>query len=180
MRSSRPPVGEKDMEVLFGEIFREHESSLYALALRLTKSDFQAKDIIQDVFLKLWESRNILHHIENLDGWLYRITENKIIDFLRKTAVEEKLRNAVWNRLQVSGDDAGEVLSQKEYHQILRKAIEMLPPQRKLIYQLNKEGDLSYKEIAEELHISKHTVKNQLSSAMQSIRNFLTNNTKAF
>lgn len=166
------------MEILFGEIFREHENSLYTLALRLTKSDSQAKDIIQDVFLKLWESRNILHHIENLDGWLYRLTENKIIDFLRKTAVEEKLRNAVWNKLQASGEDAGDVLSQKEYHQILRKAIEMLPPQRKLIYQLNKESDLSYKEIAEELHISRHTVKNQLSSAMQSIRNFLSNNTR--
>lgn len=171
---------EKRLEALFSEIFRQHEHKLYALALRLTKSGQLAKDIIQDVFLKLWENRHHIHTINNMEAWLYRLTENKVIDFLRKAAADIRLRNAILNRLQHMTDESEMYVSAKEYHQIIQKAIDQLPPQRKLIYQLNKENDMNYQQIADELHISKHTVKNQLFTAVQSVRKFLSRNMKMF
>lgn len=167
-------------EVLFSDLFREHEPRLYTLAFRLTKSDQVAKDTIQEVFLKLWEQRDNLDSITNMQAWLYRLTENKVIDFLRKSAADDRLKRKIWDHLQQIINEAELYVAAKEYNQIIQKAIEKLPPQRKLIYQLNKEDGMNYQQIADELQISKHTVKNQLSSAMQSVRRFIVRNTKLF
>jgi RNA polymerase sigma-70 factor (ECF subfamily) len=168
------------MESLFSEIFREHEHRLYILAYRLTKSDLYAKDIIQEVFLKLWECRENIHTINNIEAWLYRLTENKTIDFLRKTAADTRLKDAIWNKMQEIVNEAEICVAVKEYNQIIQKAISQLPPQRKLVYQLYKEEGLNYKQIADELHISRHTVKNHLFTAVRSVRNFLAKNVKLF
>lgn len=163
---------DNDLELLFADIFKTHEYRLYTLALRLTKSDLYAKDIIQEVFLKLWEQRDSLRSIENVEAWLYRLTENKVIDFLRKAAADGRLREKLWNKLpsQQQPEPAVEV---KEYDYIIQQAIDQLPPQRKLIWYLNREEGLNYQQIANELHISRHTVKNQLSTALQTLRSKL-------
>ena len=179
MRSITTGGEDSALEILFAEIFKEYEYSLYMLALRLTKSDQQAKDILQEVFMKLWENRGQIRHIENIEAWLYRLTENKVIDYLRKVAADRRLKNAVWNGSQQFLNQTELQLSQKEYALIIRKAIDRLPPQRKRIYQLKNEKELSYEEIARELNISRHTVKNHLSSALQSIKNFFVKTTKS-
>jgi RNA polymerase sigma-70 factor (family 1) len=163
---------------MFSDLFRQHEHKLYTLALKLTKSDQLAKDIIQEVFLKLWDQRNQLTSIMNIEAWLYRVTENKIIDFLRKASADNRLKEKIWNQLQQIVNESEQYLAAKEYNQIIQKAIDQLPPQRKLIYQLNKENGMNYLDIADELQLSKHTVKNQLSTAIKSVRNFLVRNIK--
>jgi RNA polymerase sigma-70 factor (family 1) len=176
--SSNPDA--EALELFFGELFKKHEQTLYTLARRLTKSDQYAKDIIQEVFLKLWEHRQTVHTIHNTEAWLYRLTENKVIDFLRKAAADSRLQEAIWNKLPYQEEETGALVEAKEYSQIIQKAISQLPPQRKLIYQLNREEGLNYQEIADELCISRHTVKNQLSTALQAIRSFLASSTKFF
>lgn len=165
-------IQENKLELLFAGIFKTYEYRLYSLALKLTKSDLYAKDVIQEVFLKLWEHRESIHSIENIEAWLYRLTENKVIDFLRKAAADGRLKEALWNKLPTNPEMEHGV-EVKEYNYIIQKAIDQLPPQRKLIYYLNREEGLNYQQIANELHISRHTVKNQLSTALQSIRRFL-------
>jgi RNA polymerase sigma-70 factor (family 1) len=171
---------EHELELLFADLFRQHEYRIYTLALRLTKSDQYAKDIVQEVFLKLWEHRNNLHAIQNTEAWLYRLTENKVIDFLRKAAADGRLKEAIWNKLPRDFNDTENLVTAKEYDRIIQKAIDQLPGQRKLIYYLNREEGLNYQEIANELHISRHTVKNQLSNALQSIRSFISGSLKFF
>lgn len=171
---------EQHLESVFAQIFREHEKRLYILAFRLTKSDLYAKDIIQEVFLKLWECRDSIHTIDNMDAWLYRLTENKTIDFLRKAAADNRLKKAIWMKMQQIINEAEVDVSVKEYNQIIQKAIRQLPPQRRLIYQLYKEEGFNYKQIADGLHISRHTVKNHLFTAVRAVRNFLANNVKLF
>ena len=172
---------EKDLEKDFIRIFRQHEYKLYTLAFRLTKSDQYAKDIIQEVFLSLWGYREHLHNIQNVEAWLYRSTENKVIDFLRKAAVNERLKKALWDNLrEIIHNDAIDLIEARECESIIRTAINSLPPQRKLIYELNRENGLSYQEIADELRISRHTVKNQLFNALESIRRFLALNRPLF
>lgn len=173
-------ANEKKLELMFSELFRKHEQKLYILALKLTKSDQLAKDIIQEVFLKLWDQRNQLSSILNVEAWLYRVTENKIIDFLRKASADVRLKERIWNQLQQIVNESEQYLAVKEYNQIIQKAIDQLPPQRKLIYQLNKEIGMNYREIANELRLSKHTVKNQLSTAIQSVRKFLIKNARVW
>ena len=160
-------------EVMFNNFFRENEYKLYTLAFRLTKSDQYSKDIIQDVFLKLWEHRDRMHEIDNVEAWLYRATENKVIDFLRKVSADQRLKKAIWHNLQQILNDTGEKVEAREFNNLIQKAIDRLPPQRKIIYRLNREKGLNYQEIADELHISRHTVKNQLHESLKFIRGFL-------
>lgn len=158
---------------MFNTIFREHEYKLHTLALRLTKSDQYAKDIVQEVFLKLWERRDRINEIENLEAWLYRATENKVIDFLRKASADNRLKKAIWHNLQEILNDTSAQVEAREFNSLIQKAIDQLPPQRKIIYRLNREKGLNYQEIADELHISRHTVKNQLHESLKFIRGFL-------
>jgi len=115
-----------------------------------------------------------------MEAWLYRLTENKVIDFLRKVSADSRLKKTIWHQLQQIINEAELCIAAKEYNQIIQKAIDNLPPQRKLIYRLNKENGMNYKQIADELQISKHTVKNQLFVAVQSVRRFLSQNVKLF
>ncbi|MEP7107201.1 MAG: RNA polymerase sigma-70 factor [Ferruginibacter sp.] len=161
------------MEARFNAIFREQEYKLYTLALRLTKSDEYSKDIIQEVFLKLWKQRDRIHEIDNVEAWLYRVTENKVMDFLRKASANDRLKKAIWHNLQEIVNDTEAQVETKELNILIQNAIEQLPARRKIIYRLNREKGLSYQEIADELHISRHTIKNQLHESAKFIRKFL-------
>jgi len=164
-----------DFENEFSQVMKEHEHALHQLAFRVTKCEQISKDIVQDVFLKLWEHRHQFHEIENIGAWLYRVTENKLIDHLRKVAAEKKLRQKTWSRIREISNETELNLAAKESEKILSEAIDHLPAQRKLIYRLNREQLLSYDQIAEELRISRHTVKNQIFSALHTLRSFFKN-----
>ena len=162
-----------DVAEIFSAHFREHEARLYLLAYRLTKSDQLAQDIVQEVFLKLWQQMDTIDEINDIEAWLYRLTENKVIDFLRKAAADNRLKEAIWHNLQDIANDSTFYLEAKECNAIIQRAIDQLPLQRKIIYRLNREKGLNYNEIATNLHISRHTVKNQLSSALIFLRKVL-------
>lgn len=165
---------------LFQELFREHEHKLYAFVVKVLRSDAQAKDIVQDVFLKLWTIREQLHEIENMDAFLYRLTENKVYDYLRAAATREKTRLELWRRLQAAGHDTPDHLEAREYHALIQQAIQQLPPQRKTIYLLSKQEGMKQQQIAEELQLSPHTVRNHLAEAFKSIRNYVRKNLQSF
>jgi RNA polymerase sigma-70 factor (family 1) len=168
------------LKQLFNELFRGYEHKLFAFVVKVLRSEAQARDIVQDVFVKLWTIREQLHEIENMDAFLYRLTENKVYDYLRAAATRERTRIEFWNRIQEAGDSVAEQLEAKEYHELIQQAIEQLPPQRKTIYLLSKQDGLKQQQIARELQISPHTVRNQLAEAFRSIRNYVKRNINGF
>lgn len=164
---------DKELESLFEGLVKEHGQKLMRLSRRVVKSEAQSRDIIQNVFLKVWEHRSAISDVQNMEAWLYRVTKNELIDFLRKTAADDRLRTSLWKAIQHTGSQTEELMDAKECDSMIHKAVNQLPPQRRLVYRLNRDKGLSYQEIAEELSISRHTVKNQLSLALQSIHRFL-------
>ncbi|WP_431209632.1 RNA polymerase sigma-70 factor [Puia sp. P3] len=172
------PDSQKDMlEHLFNELFREYEQPLYLFALKLLKSDVAAKDIIQDVFLKLWLIRDQISEIKSISSFLYKLTENKVIDSLRASAADQKKKQDLWHRLRLSSEEhVGIGVESKEYHAIIQQAIEQLPPQRRAVYLLSRAEDRPRKEIASLLQISPNTVRNQLAKAIENIVSYLRSN----
>ncbi|PVD52664.1 hypothetical protein DC498_09120 [Terrimonas sp.] len=163
---------ENALEVYFMDVFKRHEYRLYTLVLHLTKSDEYAKDVIHEVFMKLWLQRSGIYSIVNVESWLYKLTESKVIDFLHKTSAERKLRDALWISMRNMTIEAiEEKISEKEYTSIIDKAIDQLPPQRKRIYRLSNADSLNYQEFIQYLKISKGTLKNQFTKVIYSIRN---------
>jgi len=162
-------TAEESLRLLFNDIFLSYEKSLFKLALHLTKDKHIARDIVHDVFMKLWEIRSQLHEIKSVESFLFILTRNKVMDHLRKVSSDTRLKQAIWESMQQVVVEQDNSLEEKEFHAQLQQAIDRLPPQRKTIYLMRDEG-YNYNEIANKLHISRHTVKNQISAALASIR----------
>lgn len=163
---------DESLHLLFHDIFLSYEKSLYQLALHLCKDADIARDIVHDVFMKLWEIRAQLQEIQSIEGFLFVLTRNKVMDHLRKVSSDERLKQAIWKSMQDIVVTEEDRLESKEFQEQLQSAIERLPPQRKAVYLLRDEG-YDYKEIADKLQISRHTVKNHVSAALKALRRVL-------
>ena len=156
-------------QVAFADLFHRCYSDLYTSALRYMKSEFWAEEIIQEVFITVWNDRAKLTAIENPSGWLHRLIWNKSIDRIRKRETEMKAQYA-WKYI---AENAGEGLSEDQWEKLLsalHNAVNLLSPQRKAVYQLRYEQGLSLEEIAQKLQLSRNTVRNHLAEAMKTIR----------
>lgn len=161
------------LQEFFCASFEYYKTPLKTLALRLLKDEVHAQDVIQEVFIGLWEIRHKIEEINNIEAYLFQMTRNKIMDALRKISADEKLKDQLWRSMKIESNEDVDKLEAKELQDILAKAIAGLPPRRKQIYLLKNEEGKSYQDIAKKMNISQHTVKNQLSSAVEGIRLFI-------
>ncbi len=164
-------------ERAFRELFDRYQDRLYQYIFRMVKSAEVAEELVMDVFLKLWQGRDMLPEIQNLNGFLFKVAFTKTMDFFRSAARNKKFVDLLSDRIVLasSTDIHGDMIL-KEYEAQLRQAISLLPPRRKLIFELNREGNLSHDEIARQLDISKSTVANSIVEARQFIKEYLLKN----
>ncbi len=162
-----------DKEKVFTHIFNEYEERLYIFIVKILHSEALAKDMLQDVFLTLWNHMDSLGQIENMNAYLYKITENKVYNQLRKTACDKEARAQFWILTKKETQDHSETIVVREYEHIIEHAIENLPPQRKQIYLLSKREGMKQSDIASHLHISPNTVRNHLAQAYKQIGVYL-------
>ncbi|RYG06326.1 MAG: RNA polymerase sigma-70 factor [Chitinophagaceae bacterium] len=155
-------------------LFRKFEKPLFQFAFKMTKSPQLSADIVQDVFLKLWEQKETLESIDDMERWLHRMIKNRVIDELRKIAADSRMRDRVFHNLSNNQLDTETVIESREYFSLLQQAVNMLPEKRREVYKLRREDGLNYKEISDKLAISQHTVKNQMSGALRTIQRFVT------
>lgn len=162
-----------DDEEAFRYVFALYSKLLFPFLARFTKSEFQSEEIIQETMLRVWIRRDQLPDIDNPRSWTFRIASNLAYTWLTRRAREEKA--LLKQEFQRDGESRSgeESLALKELKVHLKKAVEQLPPKRKLIYQMRREQEMSLTEIAEYLDISKSTVKNSLLTALKSIREYL-------
>lgn len=138
----------------------------------MVKSESDAKEIIQEVFLKLWLQRETLPFIEKPAAWLNTLASNATYDLLRI-----KARHALGLKripqIEGSGNIVVDQLDAKFTHAIIVEAMEQLPFKRRQIFRMARVDRMSRREIARELNISENTVRNQLASAMKFIQDYL-------
>ena len=136
-----------------------------------------AEELVMDIFLKLWIGREWISDIHNMDAFLQKCAYNKAIDFLRLYARNRNLQQIIAREMTDLADHSLEqTLLDADYRTILDEAIKALSPQRRLVFTLSREKGLSHDEIAEQLHLSVHTVHNHTKEALKSIRGFLRKN----
>jgi len=164
----------------FSLLFRQYEHRLYTFACKTVQSELLARDIVQDVFIKLWSKKEYIDQISDIEDYLYKMVRNRTIDILRQLANDRRLREEFFARHDWHESKTGELLEIKEFQQVLAAAISNLPPQRRIIYQLSQVEGMSRQEIASQLQISPHTVKNQLTAALQTLRRLLSGQLKLF
>jgi RNA polymerase sigma factor (sigma-70 family) len=156
-------------ELAFAELYNRYRKKVYSYSLKILKYPDRAEDIVHEVFLTLWQQDN-LASILNLDAYLKVVTRNQTLKLLRRQQLELKSNKNMFVAWQeVHNETEQEILLHDTYEQ-LRNGVEQLPPQQK------KEG-LKYEEVAEQLSISRLTVKTHMQHALRFLRAYLTSHT---
>lgn len=131
-----------------------------------------AKEVVQDVFLKLWLKRTDISSVDRFDAYLFIMARNFIFDRFKKMSYEADMHSA-FGKQPYSVNDSEYLVRQHECQELLQRAISLLPPQQKQVYQLSKVEGLSHDTIAAEMHLSKLTVKTHMAKALQFIKKYL-------
>ena len=160
-------------ELAFEKIYRLYSPRLYGKLLRLLKSVPQTEEILQDVFLKIWEYRASIDPEKSFRAFLFKIAENKVYDFFRKASRDKKLEAELIALSTINYMALEEFVADDEKSVLLENAINMLPPQRQQVFRLCKLEGKSYKEVSELLGISLSTISDHIVKATKSIRTIL-------
>lgn len=160
----------------FAEIYNQYRSKILVYACSLCKSTDYAEEIVQEVFIKIWQKREQINTDLHFGAYIKKITLNHVLNYLKKVAREKVLQQELFNYIDVLRNSTEENLFEKELLKTYDDAIGHLPPQKKLIYAMSRTEDLSHEEIAEKLNISKNTVKNHMVEATRFIRNYVSKN----
>ena len=155
-------------------IYTCYSPSVFRAALRYVRDEDVAKDLVQEVFLKVWENRHSVAAAGNVQAYLITIGKNLALKYLKEIAKEETA-NEEWGKriTEEIGGNAEADEHQKELYQHIREAVALLPEQRQKVFQMAKFEGLSYASIAEHLGISPNTVRNHMVSANRFIRNYV-------
>jgi RNA polymerase sigma-70 factor (family 1) len=164
-------------EKAFSTLFSVYYEQLFNYIYGFIKSRQITEELVMDVFLKIWQGRDIIPEIVKFDAFLFRVAHNKSIDFLRSVAKDPKFEVLLWDKIQLADNilaDSSTLIH--EYEAKLRESISILSPQQKKIYQLSREQDMTHDQIAAYLKLSKHTINNHIVEAQRFIRTYLSKN----
>lgn len=159
-----------DDALAFKELFLLYHPRLIQFSYSIIFSNFQAEEIVSDVFTKIWLKRKTLIKIKNLHLYLYVSTKNLSINYLIREKKEKTFSlDEVVVEFRNFSFDPEQVLLGAEMHRRIHFAILQLPPQCQLIFKLIKEDELKYREVAQLLNLSLKTVENQMTIALRKI-----------
>ncbi|MCE5347205.1 MAG: RNA polymerase sigma-70 factor [Bacteroidales bacterium] len=156
----------------FDTLYKNYSKKLYKFAYSILKSQEESENIVQEVFLKLWESRNRIEKDSSVKSYLFSIAYNSTITVIRKKAKDTQFIEYL-KSLQEVYEEPDLEYEYKELTEKLHDIVYQLPERQKEVYVLHQEMGLTYKDIAEKLHISVNTVENHMSRALKTIRCYM-------
>ena len=149
-------------------LFRKYYAGLCKSLYKILRDATLAEDIVQEVFLKVWEVRETLKMEDAIQSYLYRSCYNAALNFLKQQKKNTDLDNL--ETTITASDSAERHLNFQETEAEIQKAIDALPPKTKVVFSLSRFEELSYKEIAERLDISVKSVEKHMGIALQRLR----------
>lgn len=162
----------EDVKFPVEQLYKEYAPRLYTLARKLLRSDEQAEDLVQEVFVKLLayaERFNNFNNIENLQGYLFKITENMALTRIKTRSREFEATREYVRLMDVAETNDLPAALQHDKDK-LNDLLKRLPPAGKMAFQLVKVEGLSYKEAAERMAISRHTVHVHITRTLHFLR----------
>jgi len=154
----------------FDLFYGQYSERLYGFAFSLLKNHEDAKEIVQETFLKLWKKREQINPEQSVKAFLFSISYNISIDLIRKRLKDERYRDYLKYQFLFNEPCTENQAGYNELNHELQKIIDELPEQRKKIYKMSREDGLAHNEIAEKLNITAKTVENHINLALKTIR----------
>lgn len=157
-------------ESAFSELYLRYREALFFHAMRMIDQPDEARDIVQNVFLALWSKRETLVVPAAVDAYLYGSIRNRILNFIAHQQIVSKYARSINAFLEKRVSSTDEPLLEKELKGIIEREISLLPEKMRTIFELSRQGELSYAQIAKQLNISENTVKKQAQRAIRILR----------
>lgn len=157
-------------EAAFKTLFNEHYKGMYSYACVILKDEMEAEEIVQNVFVRVWEKKNSIQIETSLKAYLYRMVYNDCMNLVKHKAVVLKFQKEKTYAMKNERDNAEDKIASAQLNEKLSSALRELPEQCRTIFQLSRFEELKYREIAGQLGISEKTVENQMGKALKLLR----------
>lgn len=167
-----------DMDARFEQFYAANFPRVKNFARLLTKSEEDAEDIAQNIFLKLWTRPELWAGEESMNSYLYTVTRNEIFNLFKHQKIEQEYENKII-KTQLIGElcDEDTTLLEEIYYKealmLVELALTQLPPRRKEVFEMSRLEGLSHKEIAEKLQIPLRTVEDHIYKTLTELRKVL-------
>lgn len=155
-------------EKAFDILFKKYYAPLARFAKMFTKNEDNADEVVQTFFVKLWEQKLKLKISSSVKSYLYTSIRNASLNFIKK----EKTRTIYEDKVELD-DTKDNIANFERFNLAYNEALNKLPQRTKQVFILSKNEGLTYKEIADYLHISAKTVENNMGIAFKKLREFL-------
>lgn len=160
-------------EAAFEDLYKSSFRELKIYAYTLLNDEVMAEEVVQQVFYKVWEKREQLTFDTSAKAYLYKSVYHHCLNLKKHHKVkQEYVVHTIRTGTEVQTGDAGDI-TRKEMGQLIQNAINSLPEQCRLIFQMSRFEELKYREIADRLHISVKTVEAQMGKALKQLRSLL-------
>jgi len=163
-------------ELAFTLLYKHYSAPLYYNILSLIKDECTAEELVQDVFSKIWKQRASISIAKSFSGYLFMTARNRVYDFFRQLNRDQALHARIRSIASEAYDHIEQAIFAKENADLLRKAIDTLPPQRRRAFELCKLEGLTYRQASEEMGISLSTIKDHMVNALDTIRLYISRN----
>ncbi|WP_343560334.1 RNA polymerase sigma-70 factor [Sphingobacterium sp.] len=155
----------------FQELYYRMRSKVIGFSYKFLRSQEEAKELTQEVFVKLWENREKIDASKNIESLLFVMVRYSMLDaWKRKLRYDNFLETQ--SKVEQHQDFTAQYIDYQECYAVLTRSIEALPQQAQKVYRLSREEGLSHQEIADQLQISTNTVSNHIKKSMQQIRTY--------
>ena len=154
----------------FDQLYKKYCKKVYKFGYSILKTVEDSENLVQDVFLSLWENRNKVEKNSSIKSYIFTITYNSAISIIRKRANESKYIEYLQSLQELNEESVNLEMEYEELKNRINKIVQALPPRQKEIYLLHYIEGLKYSEIAERLNISVNTIENHISRALKTIR----------
>lgn len=154
----------------FEALFRRYYEELCLFCLQYVRDPEVAEDLVQDLFVRIWEQRNTLYPQGSSRGYLFAATRNRALNYLKHKQVEQNWTAEATQVPPGESDRPDENLQYNETIDAFEKALNALPEGQRTVFLLSRRHDLTYAEIASLLGISVKTVETQMGRALRRLR----------
>lgn len=161
-----------DSDQIFDALYQLYFVKLFKIVIQYVPCNEDAEEVLQDVFLKVWNNIDSLDLSKNVTGYLYRITRNTCLDFLKARKNTLSLESNYVQQMNLLNyhallNDAASDILERELQVQIEKGIGQLPEKCKIVFVKSRLEGLKHKEISEELNISTKTVENHITKALK-------------
>lgn len=157
----------------YNEIYQRYKWVLFLHAIKRIRDREESRDIVQELFLQLWDKRATLNIHGHLSGYLYTAIRNRVIKFISHQKVESVYLTSLTDMVNSGTCITDHLVREKNLSLLIEQAINELPAKMREVFLLSRQEHLSHREIAARLGIEESTVKRQVSNALKILRDKL-------